>query len=314
LVTSAEIAGESLMEAELEQLGTALQPLRLPAGTRVFEQGETGDRMLLVADGQVRSSIRLPDGTEQTLSHSGAGDVVGEIALLTGGRRTATVTTVTPFRGWTLDRHGFDVLRWDPSGAAIAVVQRLIALTTARLRARCAEEARSIGNRSDSPVMPPSPIRHLLPMPPVEYLASLLCFAGFPQPEEVDAARRHVPVHAAERGDIVMEDGLRPPSLLLVARGAVEVTVDQTGTTRRIRLAGPGRFVGHNGILDEEPSPVTARARERSVLLAFPRERIETFLGDSGRPARAFSAALLEDTARAVREASRPMASTTARH
>jgi CRP-like cAMP-binding protein len=130
----------------------------------------------------------------------------------------------------------------------------------------------------------------------------------------VDAAVRHVPVHAAERGDIVMEDGLRPPSLLLVARGAVEVTVDQTGTTRRIRLAGPGRFVGHNGILDEEPSPVTARARERSVLLAFPRERIETFLGDSGRPARAFSAALLEDTARAVREASRPMASTTARH
>ena len=314
MVTSAELAGESLLKAELGQLRTALQPLRLPPRTRVFEQGETGDRMLLIADGEVRSWIRLPDGTEQTLSHSGAGDVVGEIALLTGARRAATVTAVTPLRGWTLDRHGFDVLRWDPRGAAIAVVQRLVALTTARLRACCTEVGRPIGDRSDSAVMAPGSIRHLVPMPPVEYLASLLCFAGFPQPEDVDAAVRHVPVHAVERGDIVIEEGVRLPSLLLVARGAVEVTVRQRGATRRVRLAGPGRFVGHNGILDEEPSPVTARARERSVLLAFPRERIGTFLTDSGRLARAFSAALLEDTARAVREASRPVASTTARH
>ena len=313
-MTSAELAGKSLLQAELEQLRTALQPLRLPAGARVFEQGETGDRMLVIADGEVRSWIRLPDGTEQTLAHSGAGDVVGEIALLTGGRRAATVTAVTPLRGWTLDRHGFDVLRWDPREAAIGVVQRLVALTTARLRARCTDAGRLIGDRSHSPPTPPGSIGRLVPMPAVEYLTSLLCFAAFPQPEDLDAAVRNVPVRAAERGDILIEEGVRPPFLLLVARGAVEVTVGRKGATHRIRLAGPGRFVGHNGILDEEPSPVTARARERSVLLAFPRERIGTFLTDPGRVARAFSAALLEDTARAVREASRPVASTTPRH
>ena len=312
MVTFAELAGESLLEAELAQLQHAAQPLLLPARARVFDQGEPGDRMLVITDGEVRSSIRLPDGTEQTLSHAGVGDVVGEIALLTGARRAATVTTVGPVRGWTLDRHGFDVLRWDSSPAAIAFVQRLVAVTTARLRA-CIEVGRSAGDRSPPVLNTPGSIWHIGHMPPTEYLASLLCFAGFPQREDLEAVVRHVPVRAAGRGEVLIEQGVRPPSLWLVVRGAVEVTVPQNGATRRVRLAGPGRFAGHNGVLDGEPSPVIARTRERSVLLAFPRERIVGCLTDPSRPARAFSAALLVDTARAIREASRPVVSTTAR-
>jgi CRP-like cAMP-binding protein len=315
MVTSAELANESLVDAGgLEELRTALQPLELPAGARVFEQGEPGDRMLLIADGQARSSIRLPNGIERALSHAGPGDVVGEIALLTGAHRTATVTAVTPLRGWTLDRHGFDVLRWDASGAAISVVQRLVALTTARLLACCTREmGEPFGDRSVSAVIPLGSIPRQVPRPAVEYLASLVCFVSFPHLEDVSAAVRHAPAYSVERGDILIHPGAPPASLMLVARGAVEVMVRHGSTTRRVRLAGPGRFVGHNGILDEHPSPVMARSRERSVLLAFPRATITAFLTDPARPSRAFSAALLEDAARAVREASRPVASTTAR-
>jgi CRP-like cAMP-binding protein len=312
MVISEKVTQESSLEGQLEQLRTAVQPLELPAGARLFEQGEPGDRMVLIANGDVRSSIRLPNGTEQTLSHSGSGDVVGEIALLTRGPRSATVTAVTPLRGWTLDRNGFDLLRWDPREAAIAVIQRLTALAATRLRNRCTEMKEQVAEPSARSIRP-DPFRHNVAMPSVEYLASLLCFARFPKPEDVDAILRHVSVHPAERGDVVIEAGVQPPSMLLVAKGAVEVMVRHPGTTRRVRLAGPGRFVGHNGILDQEPSPVIARCRERSILLAFPRASIEAYLADSDRPARAFSAALLEDTARAVREASRPMTSTTAR-
>jgi CRP-like cAMP-binding protein len=313
MVNSTEQARASLIDAELKQLRTELQPLRLPAGAQVFEQGETGDRMLLITEGQVRSSIRLPDGTERTLSYAGTGDVVGEIALLTGARRAATVTTLTPVRGWTLDRHGYDLLRWDPSDAAIAFIERLVVLVAARLRESCTAIGRSSDDQSDSPVARLVSARNSAPMPSVEYLASLLCFTGFHNPEEVDTVVRDVPVEAAERGEILIEPGVQPPSLLLVTRGVVEVTVRQGNATRRVRLAGPGRFVGHNGILDEQPSPVIARARERTVLLAFPRERITRSLADPGSVGRALSAALLTDTARAVRAASRPMVATTAR-
>jgi len=313
VVTSSKLTEEPSLEAELEELHTVLQPLHLPAGARLFEQGEPGDRMVLIADGQTRSSVRLPNGTEQTLSRAGAGDVVGEIALLTGAPRSATVIAVTPLRGWTLDRHGFDLLRRDPRGAAIAVVQRLITLANARLRDCCTEMEEPMMRANAGPVKQPDPLRHDVPMPAVEYLASLLCFARFPHPEDVDATVRHVPANSAERGALLIQEGMQPPSLLLVARGAVEVMIRHGGTARRVRLAGPGRFVGHNGILDEEPSPVIARCRERSVLITFPRATIKTYLADPSRPSRALSTALLEDTARAVREATRPMASTTVR-
>ena len=312
MVTHAELTGVEAHDTELQQLRTSLQPLQLPAGTRVFEQGDAGDRLLLIAAGQARSSLRLPNGSEQTLSVSGPGDVVGEIALLTGARRAATVTAVTPLRGWTLDRHGFDVLRWDPRSAAIAVVQRLLALTTARLRTHCAQIAEPTAHPADPSGLPRS-IRRAMPIPTLDYLASLLCFAGFPQVEDVDAAVRDVPVHAAERGEVLVAEGSQPPGLLLVVRGAVEVMVSQGGSTHRVRLAGPGRFVGHNGVLDDEPSPVVARCRERSIVLAFPRGAVRALLSDSARAARAFSVAVLEDTARAVRQASRPVLSTTAR-
>ena len=309
MVTALEITWDPSLDTELDQLRTVLQPLRFPAEARIFEQGEIGDRMLLIADGEVSSSLRLPDGTERVLSRSGPGDVVGEIALLAGVPRSASVTTVTPLHAWTLDRHGFDVLRWDPRRAAVTLIRRLVMLANARLRAPCTEHDHDPGRFA--PITPPSWRSPAAELPALDYMSSLLCFARFPSVGDVEAVLHEAPIYAVERGEVLLEEGVRPDALLLVARGAVEVTVHRRDRLRRVRLAGPGRFVGHNGVLDDEASPVTARARERSIVLAFPRETIATFLDAPDRPARAFSAAVLEDLARAVREASRPMALTT---
>lgn len=316
MVSSSALIRESLFDAELSQLRTELQPLRLPAGACVFAQGETGDRMLLITEGEVRSSIRRPDGTDEVLSHAGAGQVVGEIAMLTGSRRAATVTTLTPLVGWTLDRHGFDVLRLDASTPAIAFIRNLITLAAIRLRESCADGGGPKDDQDGPADQPSSLLRFqsgIAASSPIEYLRSLLCFSGFRDPEDVDAAVRDVPMQAAERGEILIEAGPWSPALLLVIRGAIEVTVSRGQDNRRVRLAGPGRLVGHNGILDHGPSPISARARERAVFLSFSPDRVERVLADPSRAARAFSAALLEDTARAVREASRPMVATAVR-
>ena len=52
----------------------------------------------------------------------------------------------------------------------------------------------------------------------------------------------------------------------LVLRGALDVSIRRGHSARRVRLAGPGRFVGHIGALDGESSPVVAHARDQSVL------------------------------------------------
>jgi voltage-gated potassium channel len=80
--------------AEVAQL---LRPRDFPAGAVVFHRGERGERMYFIASGEVE--IRLPSQPVRL----GAGQFFGELALLTGAPRTATVVAVQPSTLLALD-------------------------------------------------------------------------------------------------------------------------------------------------------------------------------------------------------------------
>ena len=77
-----------------EELGLAFEYIRLNANERLIQQGELGDSLYIVLDGQLRVIDEELDEVEQLLSFKDPGDAVGEIALLTGERRTASVDAV----------------------------------------------------------------------------------------------------------------------------------------------------------------------------------------------------------------------------
>ena len=86
----------------LESLARALVPVTLAAGVDVIRQGNEGDRFYVIADGEVDVTA---DGTVvTTLSR---GDYFGEIALMYGVPRTATVTTRSDTHLYSLDREAF---------------------------------------------------------------------------------------------------------------------------------------------------------------------------------------------------------------
>jgi CRP-like cAMP-binding protein/Zn-dependent protease len=72
-------------------------------GATIIEQGERGDAFYVIGSGQVEV---IRDG--QVSRTMGAGDHVGELALLADVPRTATVVARTPTRLFRLDREGFD--------------------------------------------------------------------------------------------------------------------------------------------------------------------------------------------------------------
>jgi len=74
----------------IAEVAWLLRPLNVPAGAVVVRRGEPGDCMYFIATGAVE--IRLPSEPLRL----GDGDFFGEIALLTGTPRTATVVTVEP--------------------------------------------------------------------------------------------------------------------------------------------------------------------------------------------------------------------------
>lgn len=86
---------ESALERQLSLLIIGADPpfRRLRPGQPLVEQGEPGDELFLLFDGVLAVEV---DG--QTMIEVGPGAILGEMALLEGGRRTATLRAVTPCR------------------------------------------------------------------------------------------------------------------------------------------------------------------------------------------------------------------------
>lgn len=75
---------------ELELIARATTQLQFPAGTTLAQQGENGHEFIVVVEGTARVEIG-----GRTVATIGAGDFFGEVALLDGGPRTATVVAET---------------------------------------------------------------------------------------------------------------------------------------------------------------------------------------------------------------------------
>ena len=114
-------------ESELAPLAARLRPLQAAAGTELMRQGEQAVSFLLISSGSAQVKHVGGDGTV-VVNEVCAGMVVGEIALLRNGLRTATVTTSTGLTGWIGDEQAFDLLVAIPD-----VMDRLVRIARQRL-------------------------------------------------------------------------------------------------------------------------------------------------------------------------------------
>lgn len=96
---------------ELTTLLTLIAPIKVSPGSAVVREGERGDSLFLIVAGSLRVTTRGADGAEVELGLLEPGDFFGEVALLTGRPRTATVTAVTGAELLRLDRDTVDELR-----------------------------------------------------------------------------------------------------------------------------------------------------------------------------------------------------------
>ena len=74
-------------------------------GKELLAQGEAGDSLLILAEGSARVSMMTANGREIVLAYAEPGAVLGEIALLDGGERTASVTATSAGSALQLGRN-----------------------------------------------------------------------------------------------------------------------------------------------------------------------------------------------------------------
>jgi hypothetical protein len=93
VVAAAETELERQLSAELMHPETNTEIRRLPSGAVLTRQGEPGDELYLLLDGALGVEV---DGSR--VAEVGPGAILGERALLEGGRRASTLVATTPIR------------------------------------------------------------------------------------------------------------------------------------------------------------------------------------------------------------------------
>ena len=111
---------QDLDPRELETIARTVHERTFKAGDTIAQEGEGGVGFFVIRDGEAKVTV---DGNEVRRLHSG--DHFGEIALITEGTRTATVTAETELRCYGLTPWEFRPLVQTNASIAWKILQAL---------------------------------------------------------------------------------------------------------------------------------------------------------------------------------------------
>jgi CRP/FNR family transcriptional regulator, cyclic AMP receptor protein len=110
---------------ELTDLLSLATQLTMKKGQTLLLQGDPGDALIILLTGQARVTMVASNGREITLDYADAGSVLGEIAVLDGGERTASVIAVQEGRYLRLSRAAFEAFVERQPGMAWRLMREL---------------------------------------------------------------------------------------------------------------------------------------------------------------------------------------------
>jgi CRP-like cAMP-binding protein len=113
-----------LSSRHLKRLADSMKEVRYMEGAPVVKEGQEGDSFYVIVQGEAK--VVGPEGT--AVNRLLPGDFFGEISLLDGGARTATVTTETPVTMLELKRTAFLRMLKDESDVAVKLLSHTASL------------------------------------------------------------------------------------------------------------------------------------------------------------------------------------------
>jgi CRP-like cAMP-binding protein len=98
-------------DEDLELIEEKLEQVTFPAETLIIKEGDPGDCLYLLKSGRVKVFARNEETDQEIiLSYLESGDHFGEMALISGDPRSASILSVTDVDLWKLDKEIFDTL------------------------------------------------------------------------------------------------------------------------------------------------------------------------------------------------------------
>jgi len=119
---------------EISILDQYLGFLELAKGDTVFDEGESGEFVCFVVNGELEVLKKSPGGDSSTITKLGKGQTIGEMALIDELPRSATVRARSPSSLTVLSRKGFEELAGQSPEIAIKILKYLARSLSLNLR------------------------------------------------------------------------------------------------------------------------------------------------------------------------------------
>lgn len=264
--------------------------LEFAAGATLLRQGQAADSALILEDGHVSIVSNLPGGGEVVIAELGPGSVLGEMALLDSGVRSANVIALEPTACLSMERDAFRLLIAQGNRTALAINHRITLGLCRRLRelngkilSHSAPEHLAAATSRHSQQTSQAQ-RQRCAFSPRAFLALLPALRQF-NADDLDELSRVTKVFDLPRGAALFNAGDTSDACYVVVRGALEISREQQGAHRRIGILGPGRLCGILALIEGLPHSMSATARENATLMEISQAVFSSYYSGNARGA-----------------------------
>jgi CRP/FNR family cyclic AMP-dependent transcriptional regulator len=302
---------EGREEADLLELAHVLRRRTVREGEFLWRQADDARELVFIVDGAVSASLHVPGDRTVEIGRAGPREVVGEIGLLDGDGHTMSVRVTETATVLALGRMDFAALLARQDTSAFKLRRRLASLFTARHRIQLRHLAVSLGGevagpRAEDATRTFAELDYCGP-PDSKYVRRMATFHDFDSLALWGflTSGRYA---RCPSGRTLLAEGAPSTACYLTINGAVEKVLVRGDRRIRVGLAGPGKAFGYESLIDGGPSPITAIARERALLLVLPRDPFEQLFNGEDAVSRVFLDVIQRDLVATLRQTLRPNA------
>ena len=210
---------------------------RLPAGHRLINAGDSGDSCFMLAAGQVRVFSEDDVGQQREIAQLGSGAIFGEMALLTGSQRSATVETI----------EATEAIEIGPK--ALAAVEGEIDVLIGWLQKTA--DSRWMNNLLEQSSM----------------------FRIFDADQKRELLKRFS-AHEISPGTTLYREGEKSRGIYLILKGEIEISRKVSGRRATLKRLRAGAMLGVTSSLGDRAAGATATAASAATVLFLPGSRV----------------------------------------
>jgi cAMP-dependent protein kinase regulator len=271
-------------------------------GDTLFREGDPGETLMIVVEGQLEASMATRGGAQAQLSVIQPGHVVGELAVLDAAPRSATVTTKAGATVLEFSRRALLLLCRDHPRIGAAIQRNVLADLSKRVRA--VEGTLGAVRTSVAPVSlrgsaVPAALRKGRAVTAAQ-LRTVAVLASH-SAEDLELLAYASTLKGFARGDVLMHEGAEGDAAYLVLSGQVAVT--RAGEGAPLATLEAGALVGQLALLDSAPRSATVTAVNDATALELKADVFANLMNASSPLALRFQREVATAAARHLRGA-----------